>query len=79
MIHEKMADKLGLGTGEARVPGRQHRDGPLRRGPQAGVDAASAAPSALGFTVVGKRSRTTGPVDARDGDSNPVEWKVEAQ
>jgi len=78
LIHEKMADKLGLGTAKASLLGGNtatvHHDADL----QTGVDAAERTAKALGYTVIGKEVKDDwGRVDARDQDSNPVEFKVE--
>jgi len=78
MIHEKMADKLGMGTAKAALLGGNTEDYPYDADLQDGVSAAERTAQSLGYTVTGKEIKDNwAQVDARAEDSNPVRIKVE--
>jgi hypothetical protein len=78
MVHERMADKLGLGTATPALLGGNTDNFPYDAELGSGVDAAERAVRALGWTVTGKEVRSDwARIDARDENSNPVQFKVE--
>src|SRR5205814_2819506 len=78
MIHEKMADKLGMGTAKASFLGGNTENFPYDTELQTAVEAAERACKSLGFVVTGKEVKESwATVDARAGDSNPVRFKIE--
>jgi hypothetical protein len=78
MVHERMADKLGMGTAKPALLGGNSENFPYDADLKAGVDAAERAVQALGWTVTGKEVKNDwARIDARDDNSNPVQFKVE--
>jgi hypothetical protein len=78
MIHEKMADKLGIGTAKSSLFGGNSKDFPYDADFKDGVAAAERAVEALGYTVIGKEVKDDwAQVDARADDSTPVRFKIE--
>jgi len=78
MIHEKMADKLGLGTAKAAFFGGNSQDFPYDADLKDGIAAAERAADSLGYTVIGKEVKEDwAQLDARAEDSTPVRIKVE--
>jgi hypothetical protein len=78
MIHEKMADKLGMGTAKAAFLGGNSEDFPYDADLKEAVDAAERTAGSLGWTVTGKEIKDNwAQVDARADDSNPVRIKIE--
>lgn len=79
MIHEKMADKLGMGTAKAAFLGGNSEDFPYDAELKEAVDAAERTAGSLGWTVTGKDIRDNwAQIDARSDDSNPARIKIEA-
>jgi hypothetical protein len=78
MIHEKMADKLGLGSAKASWLNGNSADFPYDAELKDAVAAAERAAESLGYTVMGKDIKDDrAQVDARTQDSTPVCWKIE--
>ena len=78
MIHEKIADKLGMATAKAAFFGGNAQDFPYEGDLKAGVEAAERSVQALGWTVTGKEVKDNwAQIDARAKDSNPARFKIE--
>jgi hypothetical protein len=78
MIHEKMADELGMGTAKSALFGRNTLDGYYDVGLQGALDAAERTAKKLGWTVVHKEVKDdVATLDARVEDSTPVSFKAE--
>ena len=78
MVHEKMADKLGMGTAKAAFFGGNSEDFPYDADLKDAVAAAERTADSLGWILVGKEIKDTwGQVDARTEDSTPVRIKIE--
>jgi hypothetical protein len=78
MIHEKMADKLGMGTAKSALLGGNTEDFPYDADLASGVQAAERAAETLGYTVTAKDVKADwATIDARADDSTPVRIKVE--
>jgi len=78
MIHEKMAEKLGMGVAKSTMTGGNTFEGYYDLDPKEAVAAAEKTAAKLGWTVVNKdvKDQTTA-VDARTDDSTPVRFRVE--
>ena len=78
MIHEKMAEKLGMGVAKSTMTGGNTFEGYYDLEPAKAVAAAETTAKKLGWTVVNKdvKDQTT-TVDARTEDSTPVRFRVE--
>ncbi len=80
MIHEKMADKLGLGTAKSSMFGGNSNDFPYDADLKDGVAAAERAIESLGYTLIAKEVKEDwAQLDARAEDSTPVRFKIERQ
>ena len=78
MVHEKMAERLGMGTAKGALLGGNSDTFPYDGELQDGVDAAQRAAKNLGYTVTGTEVKDDwATVDARAEDSNPVRFKIE--
>lgn len=78
MIHEKMADKLGMGTAKSALLGGNTLDGYYDEDLKTAMEAAERTATKLGWTVVHKEFKDDeARVDARVEDSTPVSFKIE--
>jgi hypothetical protein len=78
MIHEKMAEKLGMGTARSTMTGGNTFEGYYDLDTKEAVAAAESVAGKLGWTVVNKdvKDQTT-VIDVRTEDSTPVRYRVE--
>jgi len=80
LVHEKIAEKLGMGTAKAALLGGNSDTFPYEGDLQDAVTAAERAAKDLDYTVTGKEIKDDwAQVDARAQDSNPVRFKIERQ
>ena len=78
MIHEKMAEKMGMGTARSTMTGGNTFEGYYDLDTKEAVAAAETAAGKLGWTVVNKDTKDhTTTVNARTEDSVPVQFRVE--
>jgi hypothetical protein len=78
MVHEKMAQKLGMGAASPALMGGNSDKFPYDSDLQAGVEAAERAAKALGWTVTAKEVKSdSARIDVRDENSVPAQFKVE--
>ena len=78
MIHEKVADKLGMGTANAAFLGGNTEEFPYSAELQAGVEAAERTVKALGWSVTAKELKDKwAQIDARAEDSHPARIRME--
>jgi len=78
MIHEKMAEKLGMGTAKSNLTGGNTFEGYYDLNVKDAVTAAEKTAAKLGWTVVHKDMKgDTAIVDARTDDSTPVRFRAE--
>jgi hypothetical protein len=78
MIHERMADKLGMGSAKPALLGGNTEDFPYDADLATGVQAAERVADTLGYTVTAKEVKDDwATIDARAEDSTPVRIKVE--
>jgi len=78
MIHEKIADKLGMGTANAAFLGGNTEEFPYSTDLQAGADAAERTVKALGWSVTAKELKDSWmQIDARAEDSHPARIKLD--
>jgi hypothetical protein len=78
MIHEKMADKLGMGTAKSALLGGNTLDGYYDVDVQGALDASERSATKMGWTVVHKELKDNqATLDARTEDSTPVRFKIE--
>lgn len=78
MVHEKMAEKLGMGTAKGALLGGNTDTFPYEGELQDAVDAAQRAAKGLDYTVTHTEIKDDwATVDARAQDSNPVQFKIE--
>jgi hypothetical protein len=79
MIHERIAEELGMGKARTGLFGGNSVDETYTAGLNACVEAAEKAAKALDLTVVQKEaSGTQGQIDARRRDSTPVAFRFKA-
>jgi hypothetical protein len=77
MIHEKIADKLGMGAAKTAFFGGNSEDAVYDAELPASLDAAERTAKALGWTVTSKEEHDTwAQLDARAPDSNPARFKI---
>jgi hypothetical protein len=80
MVHEKMAEKLGMGTAKGALLGGNSDTFPYEGDLPDAVTAAERAAKDLDYTVIGKEVKDDwAQIDARAQDSNPVRFKIERQ
>ena len=78
MIHEKIAEKLGMAAAKAAFFGGNTEDYPYDADLAAGIDAAERTVKTLSWALTGKEIKDGEAwVDARAEDSNPVRIRVE--
>lgn len=78
MVHEKMADRLGMGTAKGALLGGNTEDRTYDADFKTCLDAAERTAKALDFTVTGKQVEDKwAQLDARASDSNPVRFRME--
>jgi len=78
LIHEKISDKLGIGTAKAAFFGGNTAEFPYDADLQTGLDAALRTFEALRWSVIGKEVKDDwAQIDARAEDSNPARIKME--
>jgi len=78
LIHEKMADELGLGKAKGALLGGNTDERTYDSSLQACVDAAERTAKSLSYTVTGRELHDSwGQVDARTGDSTPVRFRMD--
>jgi hypothetical protein len=78
LVHEKMAEELGIGTAKGALLGGNTDERTYDAGLQACVDAAERTGKALGWTVSGKEIHDKwAQVDGRTNDSTPVRFRME--
>jgi len=77
MIHEKIADKLGMGTAREPLLNTSSESAVYDTDLQGALDAAERTARALGWTVTGKDMEDTwAQLDARAADANPARFKI---
>lgn len=77
-IHEKIADKLGMGKAKGALLGGNTDEYPYNAELQAGVDAAERTFKALGWNVSAKEIKDTwAQIDARAVNSEPAKIRME--
>lgn len=78
MVHEKMAEKLGMGTAKGALLGGNTDDRTYDADLKTCLDAAERTAKAQDWTVTGKELHDTwAQLDARDGNSNPVRFRMD--
>ena len=78
LVHEKIAEELGMGTAKGALLGGNTEERKYDFGLQACTDAAERTAKSLSYTVTGKEVHDTwGQVDARTADSTPVRFRME--
>jgi len=78
MIHEKIAEKLGMAAAKAAFFGGNTEDFPYDADLVTGTDAAERTVKALGWNLTGKEIKDSEAwIDARAEDSNPVRIRIE--
>jgi len=78
MVHERIAEKLGMGTAKGALLGGNSDTFPYEGELQDGVAAAQRAAKQLNYTVTATDLKDDwATVDARAEDSNPVRFKIE--
>jgi hypothetical protein len=78
MIHEKIADKLGMAAAKAAFFGGNTEDFPYDADLVTGIDAAEKTVKALNWSLTGKEVKDSEAwIDARAEDSNPVRIRIE--
>lgn len=77
MIHEKIAEKLGMKEAKSTFFGGNTLEGTFTSNLDACVSAAECAARNLNLTVTNReRNPSTAVIDARDSNSNPVQFKM---
>jgi hypothetical protein len=77
MLHEKIADKLGLKEAKAAWFGGNSAEGTYPQGLDSCVKAAEDAAKRLGLTVSNREVKDgSATLDARESNSNPVQFKL---
>jgi Protein of unknown function (DUF3568) len=78
LVHEKMADELGLGGAKGALLGGNTEERTYDAGLQACADAAERTVKSLGWTAGGKQVHDKwAQVDARTNDSTPVRFRMD--
>lgn len=78
MVHEKMAEKLGMGTAKGGLLGGNTDDRTYDADLKTCLDASERTSKSLGWTVTGKELHDTwAQLDARDDNSNPVRFRMD--
>src|SRR6185369_227869 len=79
LIHEKIADKLGMASAKAALFGGNSEDFPYDADLASGIDAADRTVRALGWNLTGKVVKTgEARIEARAEDSTPVRIRLES-
>ncbi len=77
-LHERIADKLGLGEAKAALFGGNTLDGPYSTDFGGALAAADRACKKLGFIVTGREAHDTwAQLDARTADSTPLRFRMD--
>ena len=80
LVHERIAEKLGMGEAKAALLGGNTVDGGYALDFPGAIAAAERSCKALGFTVTHKEIHDTwAQLDARSRDSTPVRFRMERQ
>jgi hypothetical protein len=78
MVHEKMAEKLGMGTAKGALLGGNTDDRTYDADLKSSLDAAERTAKSLDWTVTHKEIHDTwAQLDARDGNSTPARFRME--
>jgi hypothetical protein len=78
LVHEKIAEELGLGTAKGAMLGGNTEERTYDTGLQACADAAERTAKSLGWTAAGKEVHDKwAQVDARTNDSTPVRFRMD--
>jgi hypothetical protein len=77
-IHERIAEKLGMGEAKAAIFGGNTLDGAYSADFGGALAAADRACKVLGFVVTGREAHDTwAQLDARTGDSTPLRFRLD--
>lgn len=78
MVHEKMAEKLGMGTAKGALFGGNTEERTYDGDLKSALDAAERTAKALNWTVTHKEMQDTwAQLDARTADSTPVKFRMD--